>query len=329
MNIAGKSLENQRSNENSIMTKTLKQVRRLAAELLSRFPSCSSKMSKMISTTLSDGIRAVRVQLYAFCNVCMIGEKRIVERDVAVSMYDSVLEILKLALSKHDDEYRKLQRGCIDTLACCIRIYFLYHNDDDNDSVVTMKIEEISEEEEEEEDNDDKKNDEKGISLLNRSLQLLVKSETVDTPFRICVANAILTLQKMLSDSSKTKELERLARSCVVDIPRDIAEQNASLFGALLRLNFFACYHSKSAVRKNATRLLIVSTISIQASSAPQVRLEGLKLLGVLLSSLENMPSDLPDGLLGKMIASLRSVANMDPDQTCRKLAENLVGLIR
>ena len=83
--IARKSLENQRSNVD--YDENLKQVRRLAAELLSLFPSCSSKMSKMISTTLSDGIRAVRVQLYAFCNVCMIGEKRIVERDVAVSMY--------------------------------------------------------------------------------------------------------------------------------------------------------------------------------------------------------------------------------------------------
>ena len=177
---------------------------------------------------------------------------------------------------------------------------------------------------EEEEDDDDNE-----ISLLNHSLQLLLKSDEYNTPFRICVANAILTIQKMLLDSSKKKELERLARSCVVDIPRDIAEQNASLFGALLRLNFFACYHSKSAARMNATRLLIVSTISIQASSAPQVRLEGLKLLGVLLSSLESMPSDLPDGLLGKMTATLRSLANMDPDRTCRKLAENLVGLLR
>ena len=317
-------------------------VRRLAAELLGRFPSCSSKMSTLISRDLSDGIRAVRVQLYAFCNACIIGEKRMmVKRDVVVSMYvvmcdvinthshthththtryDSVLEILKLALCKHDDEYRKLQRGCIDTLACCVRIHFLYHTNEKHER--TMKIEEISEVEEEDDDDNE-------ISLLNHSLQLLLKSDEYNTPFRICVANAILTIQKMLLDSSKKKELERLARSCVVDIPRDIAEQNASLFGALLRLNFFACYHSKSAARMNATRLLIVSTISIQASSAPQVRLEGLKLLGVLLSSLESMPSDLPDGLLGKMTATLRSLANMDPDRTCRKLAENLVGLLR
>ena len=67
-------------------------VRRLAAELLGRFPSCSSKMSTLISRDLSDGIRAVRVQLYAFCNACIIGEKRMmVKRDVVVSMYVCVM----------------------------------------------------------------------------------------------------------------------------------------------------------------------------------------------------------------------------------------------
>jgi len=234
--------------------------------------------------------------------------------------YDSVLDILKNALSKHDDDYRKLQRGCIDTIACCLRVYFLYHHHHHENDVVGsgLKIEEVLEVEDEKEE----------TSILSRSMELLLKSKMYSTPFRICVANAILTLQKMLSDSSKTNELERLARSCVVDIPQSVAEQNASLFGALLRLNFFACYHSKSAAKANATRLLVVSTISIQASSAPQVRLEGLKLLGVILSSLEAMPTDLPDGILGKMVASIRSVANMDPNRTCRELAEKLVGLI-
>ena len=133
----------------------------------------------------------------------------------------------------------------------------------------------------------------------------------------------------MLSDLRKVNELQRLARSCIVQIPKFVAQQNASLFGALLRLNFFACYHSKSVARKNLNSLLITSTIAIQSSSAPQVRLEGLKLLGVVLSSLEGEEQHrldmLPDGFLGKMIASIKAVSNMDSDRTCRELAGKLV----
>ena len=70
-------------------------VRRLAAELLGRFPTCSVKLRKMIRTDLSEGIRTVRVQLYAFCNACMIREKKI-QRDVVVLMYVYKIGVLFL-----------------------------------------------------------------------------------------------------------------------------------------------------------------------------------------------------------------------------------------
>eukprot|EP00940_MAST-03C_sp_MAST-3C-sp2_P003477 g3477.t1 len=311
-------------------------VRRQAAEVLSRIApqvllsQIVDGMRRFSKSYVENGdvsaIRACRALVFAFCNCAIM---RVVGTGSTLStspkwwrphidtIFDALVALLKLSLQSirtdetdAEDRY-KLQRGCIDAIASAILA----------DEVLTERR---------------RRND--GDTVVSRCLALAADTSS-SAAIRVCATNAIMTVHKIMQSQSLDRaHFPSIARDVLrsVLVSRSSKNQSkkdddATLRAASLRLLFVMCYHCKDAATEHADRVFARSLSAVRdPAPASTVRIEGLKLLGALMGSVEGLfrPEVLPIGSFAQATATLQGISNMDADPQARKLASDILRLL-
>ncbi|KAK6945314.1 hypothetical protein RJ641_026416, partial [Dillenia turbinata] len=306
-------------------------VRKLAAELCGRihpqvlFPSICSHLEHAV---ISQDILKIKACLFSICTSLVVRGMDSVSHPLLVKIR-KLLENILLWPSLDGDEVSKAQHGCIDCLALmiCTELYRMDSLEDFNFDKMTIV------------GGNDHVDTATKMSVLDHVIHQLAQDDNilvshlrfhhgnspndapVPAPFRLCMANVLISACQKISDSGKKPFAWKM-------LPRLIhfleATKDSVIRAACIQVMFSAVYHLKSAVLPYSSNLLTIS-LSFLEKGSDQERMAAAKLLASLMASEDVVVKSISGGLLG-VRSLLSSICSKDTSaelqQVCRTLLE-------
>ena len=180
----------------------------------------------------------------------------------------------------------------------------------------------------------------------------LGREETTQIPFRICMANILISLIRMWQparaigadmdglriNGSKPEaigvEMDATRQSSIVCIVKDLAsfsdqkQIDPTLRGAALQVIFIAIHQLQGDINDSSIPFSRVHALAMAASQdavSPELRLAGLKLLAILIGKVKGIFSKALAGSAGHTKSVLSQLANIDASEQVRELAERIL----
>ena len=172
---------------------------------------------------------------------------------------------------------------------------------------------------------------------------LCLSGDATPLPFRICMANIIISLLTMWQpeDANSTKEgrsiqsrVDNARQDSIVGIVKDMStfsdqmHVDPVLRGATLQVIFIAVHQMQGDISDSGIPFGRLHALAISASQdcgSPELRLAGLKLLGILIGKVKGIFSKVLAGAAGHTKSVLGQIANIDSSEKVRKIAESLL----
>lgn len=293
-------------------------IRKLAAELCGRIHP--HVLIPIISSQLESAAKAgdtmkIKACLFSVCTSLMIRGKDSYNHPGMGSIRLTIETILCWP-SANADDVLKAQHGCIDCLAwmMCTEL----------DGSKTMKSTTL-----------DGANSE--ASVCTYVIHLLTHKEhsfmpsalgrwsrlseaTVHLPFRLCMANVLISACQKISNSGK-EPLAKIILPPVIRSARVIEEPD--IRAACNQVLFTAVYYLKSVVLPFSSDFLKVALQSLRDGSEKE-RITGAKLLVSLVASEEEVLQTISSRLL-EARALLQSISSSDPSEEVRQMCRKLL----
>ncbi|KAG9449445.1 hypothetical protein H6P81_009410 [Aristolochia fimbriata] len=143
--------------------------------------------------------------------------------------------------------------------------------------------------------------------------------KVVPIPFRLCMANVLISVCQKISSSSKNS-FARAALPVLIPSIKMMAESEVR--AACLQVLFSAVYHLKSAVLPYSSELFKLSIRALKKGSE-QEKSAGVKLMASLMSSEDKIVESIAGGLLEAkevLAGTLTEDASPELKELCRKL---------
>ncbi|XP_021893322.1 uncharacterized protein LOC110811211 isoform X2 [Carica papaya] len=307
-------------------------VRKLAAELSGRihpqvlFPVVSSYLEQFAGY---QDILKIKACLFSICTSLVVRGKDAILHPAMLKIRGT-LEMILLWPSLDEDEVSKAQHGCIDCLALMIcaelqvpgllkgstteKINIVRKNDNCEEpaskhSVLAYVIHQIL-------------HDESELFSTSRtgSKHPTVRMPT-PLPFRLCMANVLISVCQKIFDSSK-KRFAKRTLPCLIQSVEGISLPEVR--AACIQVLFSAVYHLKSAVNPYSSDLLKLC-LKFLVEGSEKERMAGAKLMASLMASEDAMLESIAGGLLEARFV-LSTICSSDPSpqiqEVCKKLLE-------
>jgi len=303
------------------------EVRKLSAELCGRlhpqvlFPTVLLQLEK--ATEIQDSLK-IKACLFSICTSLMVRGWESLSHRVTPKIR-KVLENILLWPSV-EDEISKVQHGCIDCLALmiCAELQHLKSSKTSGGEKIRSTGKDTS-----------------GYSVLDYTIHCLIEDRSncssipklstdiltcenpLPIPFRLCMANVIISAcQKNPESSKKTfarKALPPLIHSLkVISVPEVRA--------ACIQVLFSATYHLKSTLLPVSSDLLKLSLRFLEQGSEKE-KLAGAKLMASLMASEDVILENISEGLLeARSVLSKASLS--DPSRDVREVCAKLLACI-
>ncbi|GAB4851595.1 hypothetical protein Ancab_030997 [Ancistrocladus abbreviatus] len=296
-------------------------VRKLAAELCGRihpqvlFPIAFSQLEHAVE--IKD-ILKMKACLFSICTSLAIRGKDSVSHPI-IPKIAGVLRTILLWPSMDGDEVSKAQHGCIDCLALiiCAEVQLPKSLQDSalekssttgctasGSPVLSIVIDHLTNE-----------NRDTGIPLEVAG----IPASRMVIPFRLCLANVLITVCQKISDSGKIffvqKTLPSLMKS--VEVLAD-----AEIRAAGIQVLFSCVYHLKLAILPYASDLLKLSLKSLGEGSEKE-KIASAKLMASLMASEDAVVQNISEGLLDarSVLSNIcMSGESLELRQLCEKL---------
>ncbi|KAF3442571.1 hypothetical protein FNV43_RR16487 [Rhamnella rubrinervis] len=310
-------------------------VRKLAAELCGRIhPQVLIPIvcSVLEDSTASQDILKIKTCLFSVCTSLTIRGRDSLSHPVMFKIRKTMEKIL-LWPSLDGDEVSKAQHGCIDCLALMICAE-LQGPESFKDSY-TEKIADVG-----------KKVDSGDAPARNNVLSYVISQltcdshETVSTshlgcgistltvpvplPFRLCMANVLISACQKISDSGKN----RFARSALPSLIHSLEMiVQSEIRAACIQVLFSAVYHLKSDVLPYSSKLLKLSMKALREGSERE-RLAGARLMASLMASEDDEILESISAGLAEANSVLSSICTTDPSQELRQICQKLLSCV-
>ncbi|GAV57287.1 hypothetical protein CFOL_v3_00825 [Cephalotus follicularis] len=305
-------------------------VRKLAAELCGRIHP--KVLLPIVYYQLKDAagsqdILKIKACLFSVCTSLVVRGNDSVLYPVMLGIR-KLLEIILLWPSSDGDEVSKAQHGCIDCLALMICAELQIPKSLDATSKKTNFVVKDS----------DPGNAASRNSVLSYVIHQLVNNKNelssasklgadsfafevpVPVPFRLCMANVLISICQKISDSSRRNFAQKTLPLLVSSIE---AEVNPQIRAACVEVLFSAVYHLKSAVIPYSSDLLGLSLNFLRKASEKE-RIAGAKLMASLMASEDTILESISGGLL-EARSVLSSVSSTDTSINLRQMCEKLL----
>jgi len=290
------------------------EVRKLSAEIVARLPPLmylAQVSSKLVDFLNERNYVLAKVLLFALCNVALIHERKQSVEFYAIQLLPHLFAQLQMNPS-NSQELQKFQRGTIDFLAILMKLSII-HSSATTDtttalpSLASSLVLDPS----------------LSISSLDELLPLILRLiRSVDLSwslsFQICLVNVLITLPKMLPANLLGKLVDLSSNDLAATWKNKT--KDPIIRAAVVQVLFGVVYHMKTEAQKYSADLLQLATEAI-GDSHSEIRLNGLKLLGALMSAVEDLFVNSPS-ILMRVQTALQSIANIDSSTEARTLAE-------
>ncbi|KAK5841784.1 uncharacterized protein LOC108467232 [Gossypium arboreum] len=302
-------------------------VRKLAAELCGRIhPQVLLPLvcSQLEHATESRDILKIIACLFSVCTSLVVRGKESLVHPFILQIWRTIKVIL-LWPSSDGDQVSKAQHGCIDCLALmtCAELQAPESFEDCTSwrrniagkkgncgnaitefcalrNVISQLI-----------------NDESDISGSKLPYE---NCEPVPVPFRLCMANVLISACQKISDYGK-EPLAKMILPCLIDSVE--VETQPEIRAAFIQVMFSAVYHLKLAVLPYSCDLLKLS-LKFLGKRSEQERMAAAKLMASLMASEDPILESISHGLV-EARSVLSDIALNDPSfdiqQLCKKLA--------
>ncbi|KAM6568437.1 hypothetical protein CsatB_016422 [Cannabis sativa] len=303
-------------------------VRKLAAELCGRIhpqvliPIISSQLEHAAS---SRDLLKIKACLFSLCTSLVVRGKDSLSQPAMFDVRKSLERVL-LWSSLDGDEVSKAQHGCIDCLALMIcadlqasesllkdsnKGKILIGEAASRNSVLAYVINQLT----------SFKNE--PVSNPQLGGEISTFGAPVPLPFRLCMANALISACQKISDSGKKpfakQTLPLLIRSVEAITESDIR-------AACIQVLFSAVYHLKSVVGPYACDLLKLSVKALKKGSEKE-KMAGAKLMASLMGSDDEILESISGGLV-EARSVLSSISLTDPSMELRQICSKLLACI-
>ncbi|KAK4281861.1 hypothetical protein QN277_013308 [Acacia crassicarpa] len=292
-------------------------VRKLAAELCGRihpqvlFPVLCSKLEQAVD---SKNILKIKACLLSICTSLVV---RGWESFSHPGMFTirKIIETVLLWPSLDADSVSKAQHGCIDCLALMLSAELQaqesitnYVSDSSSGvSVVSYVIGHLI-------------HDKKGLNPASElDSSNCAFASTVPLPFRLCMANVLISACQKISSSCTSQFVARVLPPLLDSVE---SKMKSEVRAACIQVLFSAVYHLRSAVLPFASELFKVS-LRVLRSESEMERTVGAKLMASLMASEDAILESISGGLLeARSVLSTISLSDPSPEirQLCRKL---------
>ncbi|GMN54780.1 hypothetical protein TIFTF001_023898 [Ficus carica] len=294
-------------------------VRRLAAELCGRIhpkvliPIVRSQLEHAVNSR--DSLK-IKTCLFSVCTSLVVRGRDSLSQPAMHEVRKSLEEVL-IWPSQDEDEVSRAQHGCIDCLALMICAdlqaseSFTDSKQEKNEPVVAYVISRLISD----------KNEPVSTSTLGG--EICTFGAPVPLPFRLCMANVLISACQKISDSGK----KRLAKKALPRLISSVeAIKESDIRAACLQVFFSAVYHLKSVVCPYACDLLKLSLKALKKGSEKE-KMGGAKLMASLMGSEDEILASISGGLI-EARAILSSVSLTDPSVELRQICSKLLACI-
>ncbi|XP_062117653.1 uncharacterized protein LOC133831397 isoform X2 [Humulus lupulus] len=310
-------------------------VRKLAAELCGRIhpqvliPIISSQLEHAAS---SRDLLKMKACLFSLCTSLVVRGKDSLSQPAMFDIRKSLEKVL-LWSSLDGDDVLKAQHGCIDCLALmiCADLQALesLHKDSNKEknliggwkidsgepasrnSVLPYVINQLT----------SIKNE--PVSTPHLGGEICTFGAPVPLPFRLCMANALISACQKISDSGK----KPFAKQTLPFLIRSVeAITESDIRAACIQVLFSSVYHLKSVVSPYACDLLKLSVKALKKGSEKE-KMAGAKLMASLMGSDDEILESISGGLV-EARSVLSSISLTDPSMELRQICSKLLACI-
>lgn len=331
-------------------------VRKLAAELTGRLhPQVMLPIvgSHLEHATLNRDILKLKSCLFAICNSLMIRGMESALHPVMIKVRHLIATVL-LWPSLESDEVAKAQHGCIDCLALmiCAELQISDSSSQSSKANLVQKelklIEEVMDQPEVPSFLSNVQDTVissvvRSLTSQQQTLPFLMSKELVfhskvaedykktyvPIPFRLCMANVLISVCQKISLRQKTL-LQNVAPSSFLDFVLTAlidfvqGSDESQIRAACLQVIFASVYHLKSLILPYVINLLNLSIGALRSKGLAEERIAGAKLLASLMGSEEAVVSSIAPNLMEARIV-LTNISLMDTSPELRNLCEKLL----
>ncbi|XP_040942348.1 uncharacterized protein [Gossypium hirsutum] len=289
-------------------------VRKLAAELCGRIhPQVLLPLvcSQLEHATESRDILKIIACLFSVCTSLVVRGKESLVHPFILQIWRTIKVIL-LWPSSDGDQVSKAQHGCIDCLALMICAESQAPESFENCTSWRRNIA--------------GKKGNRGCQLINDESDIsgsklpYENCEPVPVPFRLCMANVLISACQKISNYGK-EPLAKTILPCLIDSVE--VETQPEIRAAFIQVMFSAVYHLKLAVLPYSRDLLKLS-LKFLGKRSEQERMAAAKLMASLMTSEDPILESISHGLV-EARSVLSDIALNDPSfdiqQLCKKLA--------